>query len=133
MGVEVSIAEGGKGQRAFLWCFLGWVAIKLQKCDNIHSGGQMQKILPKPHKKVAHLTGLGLSFILGNLTETERMALPMIKKLAVPRPALVLERGHFLQFFCNCWQFDCDVRNTSRRSNFTVSATAVNGCNVKSM
>ena len=42
VSVEVSVAEGGKGQRALLQRFLGWVAIKLQKCDNIHSGRQMQ-------------------------------------------------------------------------------------------
>jgi hypothetical protein len=101
MGFQVAIPQAAERYCRLIRGGFGWLAVELNKRDNIHAGRQVQEVLPKAHQEVIHLIRLGFRLVRGHLPDGEVVAFSMTSELAVPPVAFLLERRHFLQFFCN--------------------------------
>src|SRR5271157_3387894 len=91
VGFQVESSECGKGQAVSRGSIVRRLAIEFNERHNVHSCRQLQKVLFQPHEQVVNLACLGFGLGIGDLPDGERIALPMVKELAIPTTALLLE------------------------------------------
>ena len=109
---------------------LRWVAIELDKGDNIHAGREVQKVLLEAHQEVVDLAGLGLGLVLRDLAEAEGMTFSVVKELAMPGFRFLMNRGHCCTSAALCWRFERGATERSQQCYYTVNNCMVNTYNV---
>ena len=116
-GTQSERHRDGRGFVGSRQCGFRRLAIVLQKQHNIGSRWDGEQPLPDTHQQVIHLVCFGLGFVRFDFADRESVTFPMVKKLAVPAFAFLLEGCHASTFSAILLQSLATCRPRHRNAN----------------